>query len=213
MRHTPDLLLPCPHCGALARQPGPFRGGFAGARFWTDGRVYAPMVPEIPAATQCGACGGFYWCADISPAGQVSFGDPKAPDAWLEAPPTRQLDAAGVLQALQAGLGDTTAREKRLRIMAWHRANDAVRPEHPGQRPAELPTADYAENGARLLVLLDAGAEGEALIRIELLRNLGHLDQALEAIDRLWSPGATPIAQQITQALEAGRTAVERIWR
>lgn len=210
-RHTPDLVLECPKCKTIARHPGLFRGGMAGARMWTDGRIHAPMIPDIPSITRCGHCDATYWIADATEIGTVRLGDPMAPDEWLKAPPTRLLTATELLEALEAGLGDTTAKQFRLRLMVWHRGNDAVRDDLPGPRPEPLDAAAAQRNCEALLTLLDGAQEGHALIGMEILRTHGRFDESLALYEGSWSESMAPIAAQIAGAARAGRVEIERV--
>lgn len=64
MRPGPDLVVACPRCGRRARARTLLSGNTFGARFWTDGKVEAPMLPTHPPVAPCRACGRMFWWRD-----------------------------------------------------------------------------------------------------------------------------------------------------
>jgi len=44
----PTIVRKCSTCGKLIAQPTLLSGNTFGARFWTDGKREAPMLPEQP---------------------------------------------------------------------------------------------------------------------------------------------------------------------
>jgi hypothetical protein len=57
----PDCILACPICHAAARVSTLLSGNTFGAILFTDGKMIAPMLPEMPALARCKGCGVFYW--------------------------------------------------------------------------------------------------------------------------------------------------------
>jgi len=50
----PGQVVACPRCEAEASYSTMISGNNFGARFWTDGRMIAPMLVEIPAMAEPG---------------------------------------------------------------------------------------------------------------------------------------------------------------
>lgn len=66
----------CPGCGGAILQHTLASGNTFGARFWTDGWMEAPMLPDRPWLVKCGKCVTLFW---IDEARQLAKLDPMAP--------------------------------------------------------------------------------------------------------------------------------------
>ena len=53
MKPGPDKVLACPNCRAPAIIFTLLSGNTVDARRWTDGKMDAPMLPQLPALTKC----------------------------------------------------------------------------------------------------------------------------------------------------------------
>jgi len=56
-----DEILGCPSCGAPHRRGSLVSGNTEGARWWSDGKREAPMLPSSPLVTCCRGCGRYFW--------------------------------------------------------------------------------------------------------------------------------------------------------
>ena len=64
MRRGEDLLIACPYCGKEHIQETLMSGNTRGARYWTDGKRDAPMLPTMPVLTRCDSCKTFFHVDD-----------------------------------------------------------------------------------------------------------------------------------------------------
>ena len=64
MRPGPLLIISWPTCGFLMVQDTIHSGNTIGARYWSNGRVAAPMLPDEPAISKCRGCSAFFWVED-----------------------------------------------------------------------------------------------------------------------------------------------------
>lgn len=78
MKPGPDIVVACPRCGRRAKVPSLRSGNTFDARFWTDGKVDAPMLPRRPPIAPCRGCGRPFWWRDAV-VGESTIG-------WLIAP-------------------------------------------------------------------------------------------------------------------------------
>jgi uncharacterized Zn finger protein len=53
----PTVIYECSSCGKHIEQQTIVSGNTFGARFWTDGKVDAPMLPDEPWLVKCQHCG------------------------------------------------------------------------------------------------------------------------------------------------------------
>ena len=88
-------------------------GNTFGARQWTDGKMEAPMLPDLPRVTRCHACGGFFW---VERARQLGAFEPWSEDAgetqdvFLEEVGARRVELMACLRRIFArSLGETKA--------------------------------------------------------------------------------------------------------
>lgn len=217
----PDLVLSCPHCGALVRLFTLAQASPVGAVSWTDGYQEAPYSPRQPNIARCHSCNKLHWTvqasevgmiepkaspeqrevkfADFSKAEPVEPGTPP-PDAWLSAPQLRELDESGYLEALREGLWSTPDQELELRIHAWWRGNDRYRKADTGVRHPTSPEA--IENAERLIELTKEGEHELVLFRAEALRELGRFEEAQSCLYGLCSDYA-PAREKLAELIQA----------
>jgi hypothetical protein len=55
-----DEILGCPSCGAPHRRGSLVSDNIEGARWWSDGKIEAPMLPSRPLVTRCRQCGRYF---------------------------------------------------------------------------------------------------------------------------------------------------------
>jgi len=147
----PFQIIACPFCEGLAKYMTLISGNTIGASIWTDGKMYAPMLPCPPEVVKCHHCGEIYWLRDAKRIGSIdpwainpsfqrakpgeqrvekpqlgSDGRP-VPSLWIEAQSVSEPPETDYYQAIEKGLAHTLAEEKALRIHAWWRRNDPFR--------------------------------------------------------------------------------------
>jgi hypothetical protein len=172
----PDQVVACPKCRALARHFTLLSGNTLGARTWTDGKQEMPMLPQLPPVVKCSRCAAVYWLADAQNLGALpSIAEPNENEYYA---------------AIAAGLAKDPSQEKTLRILAWWRRNDEYRHEsrRRDRRPRVLP-ADARTNLEALTMLLDVEHENEAIMKAEILRELGRFDEARSILTTLLQTG------------------------
>jgi hypothetical protein len=217
----PDLVLACPHCGALSRLFTLSSGSPIGAVSWTDGYQDMPDAPRQPNLVRCHGCGKLHWTVEAREIGMIDpaasaenrdvkyadFSQPEPPtdgtpppEAWLTAPAMKSLDEAGYLEALQEGLASTPEQELELRIYAWWRGND---PHRKLDTTSRFPSsAEAIANAERLIELTKDGEHELVLFRAEALRQLGRFDEARESLYGLCSDYA-PAREKLRELIEA----------
>jgi hypothetical protein len=187
-----SLVLSCPHCSRWHSLDRLQSGNTFGAEEWSDGRCFYPMLLDTHDVTRCRRCQKFFWVDDATVIGQIrsfeSFGDlPRINRVRfrLHTGPfgaARRLRMRGILQALEAGLGDSPEKERRLRTLAWHTANDRVR----GGTPHSKVLSDaYRQNLLRLRDLPPPIEAEAVLARAEIARELGDFTEALRQVNEL----------------------------
>lgn len=197
----PDLIKKCPNCGKLAKQSTVASGNNFGAKYWTDGWFFAPMLPQTPQLVDCPHCKNTGWQSDFdevdrSPAGaQVIFlmqdaledGIPLGKSAkeklekreqYKQLPHLEETSAEGIERFL-ASTDLQPNQEITARILLWRKWNDTRRSE-PEQRAL---TTEELKNLIRLNQLLENTNNQNYILRAEISRQLKQFERAQLLLD------------------------------
>lgn len=177
----PNLIKKCPACGALLRIATLGSGNTFGARYWTDGKMHAPMLPGFAWLRVCPADRMLFWVNEVEQLGeQPVWGAPVRPE-WENRDEACDPKRADFKRALQEGLAAANAdKERYLRIQLWWAANDPLRKKKRTQAEAWKP-ADFDNLRALEPLLSDERVE-TCVMRAEVLRELGRFDEAMAAL-------------------------------
>jgi hypothetical protein len=169
MAYYPVLIIrECPHCKARFVQEDTLSGNTIGAKFYTDGRRYAPMLPEHPWLAKCPACGGLFWVDETE---QVDIGfDAAKGKPQVEAPSEREM--------INFLSGPALPKDKEiyLRMRVWWAANDVWR-WLPNPKPAF--SKEQVKNLDALSALFDESLPGHRILKAEIARELGKFEECL----------------------------------
>jgi len=171
----PTIVRECSACGKHIAQSTIRSGNTFGARFWTDGKRDAPMLPDEPWLVKCPHCNTLVWIdeqkkvGEFDPWGSNTRDGDNFPDARPASTPTLQDYAS----FLEAGVSDKE-KERYVRVRAWWAGNDLRR--ETGQ-PTPLDSFD-TQNLRALVTLLDESDENDRIMKAEALRELGDFEAA-----------------------------------
>ena len=200
----------CPSCDGLLIERTLLSGNTIGARYWTDGKMDAPMFPENPALVRCAHCQTLLWLPEVT---EHEFATPPAmfetvKDALDPTAPTE----ADYLEAIASGLAPDQEREIYCRLHAWHRFNDARRNQKNAAELGELSDV-AASNMKALFALLDRIKPAERLMRAEIARELGRFPEALGLLKLKFDFGEDyqATAERIRELAERELPGVEQV--
>jgi hypothetical protein len=162
------VIRECPHCKAHVVQEDTLSGNTIGAKYYTDGKREAKMLPDHPALAKCPVCGGLFWVEDAPEAG-VGF----------DAADGKQKVLAPSEKELVAYLSKETSpkdREIYLRMRCWWEANDSWR-WVPSPKPAFSP--EQVKNLEALSALFDESEPNQRILKAEIARELGNFEECL----------------------------------
>jgi hypothetical protein len=171
------IIRECPHCRAHVVQEDTLSGNTIGARFWTDGKREAKMLPDHPALVKCPACSRLFL---VDEAKKVESGFEAAKGKQQVMPPTGQE-----LLAYLAGANLPKEKEVYLRMRAWWAANDGWR-WVPNSKSAF--SSDQVRNLEALSALFDESLPCHRILKAEIGRELGRFDECLLLLSYQFEP-------------------------
>lgn len=187
-------------------------GNNFGARYWTDGKVDASMLPLTPSAVRCPHCHALLWVSSLKEVGEIpgprGFGVPRPEyDNSFDALPfIEKLEADDYLMAIRKG-EFSKDQEAYLRTMYWRLMNDSRR---RSQTSIAL-SADEQTNLRSLLQLVIETDEPSRLIRAEIYRELGEFEECANALDYDFCDDYIPAAVTIYMLQEEKNSSVGEI--
>ena len=141
-------------------------GNTFGAKFWSDAKREAPMLPDSPAFVVCNHCNSPYWVEDATRQDSMQVGKSQGQG--------QRIRAAGlsvIYAALEASPAMAQERNRYLRIQAWWKVNDPVRQAAAGHAAIEPVMDPVAESNLRsLLSLLDPSDPSDLILQAEIHR-------------------------------------------
>ena len=184
--HTPgpDYIYECPNCSNLLRKPTLMSGNTFWATFYSDGRMNAPMLPDLPDLTKCRRCDTVLWLSYMEKIGYEWFGrDGKA--EWRDADRAEFLDVADLARFLEWDLvKNDQQRELTVRQRIWWTFNDRTR-QGKDLLVDENEEGLWRSNCLRLIELLDMRNIHERFIVAELYRNLGKFEESIALLNTI----------------------------
>jgi len=129
----PFQVIECPFCQGLDKYMTLFSGNTFDAFYWTDLKMFAPMLPRPPMVIKCRHCGEIFWLRNAKRIGSIdrlainpsfqrakpgeqpierfqvdSDGRP-VPSSWLETQLVNEPPEEGYYQAIENGFARTLA--------------------------------------------------------------------------------------------------------
>lgn len=195
MTPGPTIIRKCSACGKHVAQYTIVSGNTFGARFWTDGKRDAPMLPDQPWLVKCQHCGTLIWIDEQTQVGEIAPWGSEANDRnrFPEARPGSTPTLQDYADFLDAGESDKN-KERYVRLRAWWAGND------PRRETGQSTQFDSFEtqNLRAFLVLLDEAEDNDRLMKAEVLRELGEFNEAENLL-------ATEFDDELTQAVSVIR--------
>jgi len=174
----PTIIRQCPGCQEGVSQITIGSGNTFGAKWWTDGKRDAPMLPMLSALVKCPHCQKLFWIADAKKLVELPWGIYEG--KWANAKSALDPVEADYLAAAKAK-GISREHELYARKRAWWLANDTVR-EHPKRVLAW--GGARRENLEKLSALVKDQEECEIILKAEIARELGQFETCTKLLTR-----------------------------
>lgn len=180
MTPGPHKILKTAQTGSLVKIESLNSGNTIGARFWTDGKCVAPMMPDTPWLRRHPVSGELFWtdeCDEI--ATEVPWGDSNEfPGVPFADEPTLE----DYRHTLATGLASSPEKERYVRMRLWWATNDPV-------RLGETDALKDRDNLQKLLTLLDESNANQRLTAAEICRELGEFGRAAALLEFAYPRG------------------------
>ena len=208
MTPGPTIIRECFTCGKLIAQQTINSGNNFGARFWTDGKSDAPMLPDQQWLVKCQHCGTLVWIDEqmkvgkIDPWGSEPDNGKKFPYARPASTPTLQEYA----DFLEGGVSDKQ-KERYVRLRAWWAGNDTRR---VSEESAHLNSFETG-NLRTFVTLLNEAEDDDRLMKAEALRELGEFGSAEKLLSTDFEDGLLRAVSIIRRLNQKKVTAVAKM--
>lgn len=187
----------CPDCGSEFKAWEVSSCNTFGAKYYTDGYVKGPMYDAGSLLLICPECSKYFWREDVPTLESMSHSkyftkyaensDKKSPRhaAWVEGRDYEDM--------VRQSFWRTKDEERYIRIRAWWSSNGPYRDESTLEFGL---SSEQKKNLRRLLHLLDTDDPDEALMKAEILRELGQFEECLKLL-------ANPFDERLLQTVNA----------
>ena len=220
MLHGPTYVYECSQSYGLFSRRSISSGNTLRARYRSDGRMYAPMLPTTPLLSACPHCKTpVFWPKTKELAKYETYTrryfsnsepDPKQLEferqqfeletQYKDAPQYTEVTATQMAEFLN-GLEFSDKHEPTLRMQFWWVSNDDRMARN---RYALNP--DERENLKKLLQLLGHDSDSMMLLRAEMYRELGEFELAKRCLDFDFHENQAAKAEQLMRAIEEENT-------
>ena len=177
MTPGPIQILKISLSGTLVKIATIASGNTFGARYWTDGKQEAPMLPDQPWLRSHPETGELFWTDECEEVAEETVweDDESYQDVAFAEEPT--LD--DYRRALLSGVVSTPEQKRYVLMRYWWAANDAAR---DGDASA-APPSDFSERLLQFRALLDTTDPNQRLMAAEVARQLRDFSTATHLLD------------------------------
>lgn len=192
MMFADPLRLACPRCDATVYQRQLWSGNSLGARYYSDRKREAPMLPTFPSFSKCPKCGELFWVRDLKPTKDVDAPKYGPSESYLD-----MLDLEDTVRFLEEK-NDTGDSELKVRTQLLQLYNDRIRRRVDQRTRAENEAAlwksdadkeRWRKNLERVGELMKEIAPDDATFSAEIARELGRFDEAVAILDAAGKTG------------------------
>ena len=197
----PNQIIECPACGKRQLRRTLRSGNTFGARYFSDGKRVADMLPDFPYFVKCPACDVFFKITAKLIVGEISRHEIAENRDKIQF--VRFLTVNEYRQAISVGLYNGNEKDiLPLRVSLWRLYNDCNDGERRSKTLSEnrqsfdavktyeiKENEDYVENCREILSLMVEKTEDEdLLLRAELWRNLGEFEKCKSLLNDVKMP-------------------------
>ena len=205
MRPGPTIIRKCSICSNPIEQPTLASGNTFGATLWTDGKREAPMLPDEPWLVMCPHCHAPLWIDELEELGEVDpFGETDSEFQNVIEYETPSLN--DYFAVLERGLA-SLEKEHYIRLRTWWAGNDKRRV-NVGET---LTKPQEKSNLIALAQLLDESSDNDLVMKAEIMRELGHFEEAKALLIKALGGRMSQVATFIKNLADNKDSSVKKI--
>ncbi|RLB36823.1 MAG: hypothetical protein DRH12_15255 [Deltaproteobacteria bacterium] len=192
----PTIIKKCSACSGLIEEYTILSGNTFYAKYWTDGKCEAPMLPDQPWLVKCPHCQSLIWIDEQEKVAEINELSLDTNADYDQAEP---YDMPGLEDYFGILEKNKLTREKELyvRIRAWWAGNDERR--EVKSIPKDI--SDVERSNLQVLVnMLDTSDDNDCIMIAEIKRELGDFEGAIAVLEKTF-PGELSQAASIIREL------------
>lgn len=180
MTPGPTQILKAPGCEQLVKNFTVGSGNTFGARFWTDGKMEASMLPDEPWLVKHPGDGVLFWVDEAEEVGEIDpfSGESEEHPEWGDLEYVEPPDEEDYGKAIESGIADSNEKLRYVRMRLWWSGNDAIRESEEGSLPEE-----HLDNLREFAKLLPEDEADGRLMKAEVYRELGMFEESKQLLD------------------------------
>ena len=183
MIYGSNYIYQCPTCKNLLQNRSLISGNTSGAKWFSDGKQIARMLPEFPNLTKCKKCDTIFWLTKLKELGTFEWGDIDKQD-WQNADEAEFLNIDDYFRAIDLKVAENEDEEYFIKQRIWWAFNDRVR-ESSEIFVNENDESLYRGNCFALIYLLDIESDNQKTTIGELYRNMGDFEKCINIIESI----------------------------
>jgi len=158
----------------------------ASTTIYTD--FFNEAAPSSSALLGCPHCSTAYWSKDLPISSTYGLGEFRG-----KSPSASPIHGTKLVELLKQSFWKTQEEEFFLRVMAWWWLNTPYRKAEEGKATSAEIDGRLHENLSGLLPLVEATTTSRAIMRAEILRELGRFQECIGVLDQLIEAKATDV--------------------
>ena len=162
--------------------------GFAAASTTNYTDFFNEAAPSNSALLGCPHCSTAYWSKDLPISSTYGLGEFRG-----KSPSASPIYGTKLVELLKQNFWKTQEEELFLRVMAWWWLNMPYRKAAEGEATAADIDGRLHENLTELLPLVEADTTSRAIMRAEILREIGRFQECIDVLDQLIESKATDV--------------------
>lgn len=202
-----SLVLRCPLCGGKKDVVSLMSGNTFGGTFWSDQRLFAPMLPRVSSVQRCPHCGHYFFsykqmCKRPSINSTLKTG-------YIDYPHMKKAMA----ELLKSNMEKKD--EFNLRLLMVQAYNDwFYRSNKDNGIPSEDEVKFFIDNIMKLIDAFPLRVEGRMFLKSDLLREAGEFDEAANVLPQKtdFNQDSHAFIDEETRAIQKQSTSPFIVW-
>ena len=179
----PVLILQCPYCNNKLKKDTLESGNTFNAKYWTDGKREAPMLPDSIVVTICKKCDNYFWVENAEIIDEIDPGE----EQYINLEYLEELSLEQYIDSLKKVEIRSEEDTFYLLLQIWWKYNDYFR-ENNADKLSQNIKNKIPSLLNRLLKLFDENDDNDLMMKGELLRELGRFAEAEKTLNKINTP-------------------------